>query len=624
MTEKQPIPGIGPISLALRTIIERRFVSGLPSENDLTKALPLLTLERFGGPATPTPEERGNRLTEIRSLLGELAPQLGNLPAAELEAARIPFEPGPKESQEDFWKKEAQLLADAAATIFQLTTPKPKAKPKRVLFEEASKLYENAREERELEKTDRGPQWFERSRQLAFLSRKLAEWIINGEDLHRKTTRSEERGGEPPPTSNDDEKRQDVKETLQDENSFSKPKQSIKAHPPPQRPQASPRSPSRRSRTPSTTKKPTTNPRAVCLVIAAIIVLGLPVLVAVSLGIRPNHIFDERLRSSTSPEIAQIAALDCMTGQVDQWESTPTVFPDDPARVLPGSLTVSVGSVDFSFGSLNHHDRQHGYDSWDFVFTPRDETDELTFIFRQDQSSGGGYGYVINGPPGNAQEPTNGVCALLDFHKTPLGEFLKDRANDEGLVWAAPSFPRHGPPRLSGQREARGLFKIEGNDAPKFAWRPWPLPQHPTEADARSVSVFVCEQTVLTCRPSTPRTVRFRLTGIHHEDRRTGLDTWDFVFKPYRGNAPIRTPLQVVYRANTDGARVAAIVWGDPGDDSLPANVVDQLNGFSSTSFAEDFLHKLQNDDGQQWAERSGLETTARATSLVERATGGG
>jgi hypothetical protein len=155
MTEKQPIPGIGPISLALGTIIERRFVSGLPSDNDLTKALPLLTLERFGGPAIPTPEERGDRLTKVRSLLGELAPQLGNVPAAKLEAAHIPFEPGPKESEEDFWTKEAELLADAAATIFQLASPKPKAKPKRVLFKEASKLYENAREEGEVEKTDR-------------------------------------------------------------------------------------------------------------------------------------------------------------------------------------------------------------------------------------------------------------------------------------------------------------------------------------------------------------------------------------------------------------------------------------------------------------------------------------
>ncbi|MDP4000421.1 MAG: hypothetical protein Q8Q11_03260, partial [bacterium] len=167
---------------------------------------------------------------------------------------------------------------------------------------------------------------------------------------------------------------------------------------------------------------------------------------------------------------------------------------------------------------------------------------------------------------------------------------------------------------------ARDLFKIDGNDAPKFAWQPDPPPKNPTDAKGKDVAVFVCEQTVSSCSSGTPGAVRFRLTGIDHEDRGTGLDNWDFVFKPYRGDTPIQTQLQIVYRVNTDGAKVAALVWGDPGDESLPENVVGQLNGFSSTAFAEDFLHKLQNDAGLQWAKKQGIQTSTNQTSLTDRA----
>lgn len=173
---------------------------------------------------------------------------------------------------------------------------------------------------------------------------------------------------------------------------------------------------------------------------------------------------------------------------------------------------------------------------------------------------------------------------------------------------------------LRSLEDARALFKIDGNDAPKFAWQPEPPPKNPTDAKGRNVAVFVCEQTVASCSPGTPGAVRFRLTDIHHEDRGAGLDNWDFVFKPYRGDTPIRTQLQVVYRVNTDGAKVAALVWGDPGDDSLPASVVGQLNSFSSTSFAEDFLHKLQNDAGLKWAEQNGIGASTNQTSLADRA----
>ncbi|HEY8108912.1 MAG TPA: hypothetical protein VIF43_02805 [Patescibacteria group bacterium] len=174
---------------------------------------------------------------------------------------------------------------------------------------------------------------------------------------------------------------------------------------------------------------------------------------------------------------------------------------------------------------------------------------------------------------------------------------------------------------FQGPDDVREAFKIDGNDAPKFAWRPSPPPKDPTKADPDKVSVFVCEQTVSTCTAGTPGAVEFRLTAVHHEDRGTGLDNWDFTFSPYRGDTPIQTPLKVIYRINTDGAKIAALVWGDPGDAAVPDNLVAQLNSFDSSEFAKDFLDKLLNDKGLQWAEKGEhVQTSTNQSSLIDRA----
>jgi hypothetical protein len=477
--ERRPIPGTSELVLALKTIVERRFVSGSPSENDLTKASPLLTLERFGGPATPAPEELATRLAEIRGLLGDVAPQLGNLPEAELEAALIPYDPGPSEDREDFWAKEASLLADAAATLFQLSTSKPKLKSKNELYGDATKLYEEVRKKQGTGKESLGPQWFERSRQLKLLLQKLAEWIIERERLHRESQRSDI-GSTPNQSESKDQEAAVGQVTPQVRSQVKdRPGGAEEGSEQP----ATPTGGEKRARTekPVPTKKLLTKAR----------------------------------KPARTPPVLQ-----------------------RPRRSL-----FSIGAVFFAL-----------------------------------------------------------LFALLVAGVSMLANGPKDR----------------------NLEEARNLFKIEGNDVPKFAWKPDPPPKNPTDAKGTDVAVFVCEQTVSRCSAATPGAVKFRLTDIHQEDRGQGLDNWDFTFKPYRGDTPIRTQLQLFYRANTDGAKVAALVWGDPGDDSLPENVVGQLNGFSTTAFAEDFLHKLQNDGGLRWAKEAGLETTARRTGLVERATGGG
>ena len=110
---------------------------------------------------------------------------------------------------------------------------------------------------------------------------------------------------------------------------------------------------------------------------------------------------------------------------------------ESPPRLLvdPARMSVSVGRINFRFRSLTQHDRQFGADSWDFLFKSK-EAPGLSFIFRNDPSNGGGYGYVIDGPAGSGLEPTNGVCNLIDFHKSAMGEFLKRQSNSEGLDWA--------------------------------------------------------------------------------------------------------------------------------------------------------------------------------------------
>jgi hypothetical protein len=474
---QHPFPDNSVLVLALKTILHRRFVAGNPTQDELAKASPLLTLESFGGPTKPSPEERPKRLSEIRRFLGSVAPRLANLAPAELEAAQIPLEPGPGEDEAAFWAREARLLADAAVTVFQLNAPKPKPLKNGLLYGAARELYIEDRKEREVEEPSRNPQWFERSRQYDFLLRKLAEWIIEHERQHRDSRYSGT--SEPPPSEARDPETAIDKTALEDRGPVDKP-----------------------SGQKLSDKQPATSKAL------------------------PKKKAKEASRKATK---------------------APT-----PRRVR-----------------RRPHRRA-------------------------------------------APKPLGKVGILL------------------GLIVAAPLFVAilssgsNSPDR--NVEEARQLFKIDGNDAPKFAWRPSPLPQQPTEADARDVSIFLCEQTVTTCTPTTPGAVQFRLNGIHHEDRRSGgLDNWDFIFKPYLGHTPIQTPLQVVYRANTAGTRSAGLVWGGAGDGALPnENLVAQLNSIDDTEFANDFLDKLRNDAGLRWGKEGGLETTARRTSLTERAAGGG
>ncbi|MEX1113124.1 MAG: hypothetical protein WD603_00295 [Patescibacteria group bacterium] len=130
-------------------------------------------------------------------------------------------------------------------------------------------------------------------------------------------------------------------------------------------------------------------------------------------------------------------SLACPDGKTEDYRFQPRSFPDDPDKVRPESLGVTVGDITFTFNALKHHDRGGGLDSWDFFFKP-DGTGSggLTFLFRNDPGNGGGFGYVVDGPPGEGLEPANKVCNLIDFHKTPIGEFLKDRSNAEGIAWA--------------------------------------------------------------------------------------------------------------------------------------------------------------------------------------------
>jgi hypothetical protein len=406
----------------------------LLSGEEIDALLPVLALECLGGPEMPT-DELGQRVIDARALLWMLCQWLAYLSQDEINAAglRLDFDDDDdEETRRDTYKQEAKRIAKAAALAFQLDEPKPWKRNKVDLYEKArQEVWRGIRNGEPI-----GNRWVERGPMKRLVLPTLAGWIVEYEDAYRETqlpatdtTRNQSEREEPttheviprPKSHDQDSERTEIPDSGSERPVTNAPSLTGKS-PATQPPQTETRKP----RTTSNGKR----------VIAAVAVLALLALILTLPEVQPSF-FEERRRSSTSPAIAQIAGLDCAEGDTQQWGSTPTNFSDDPARVPPESVTVTVGSVNFSFESLVHRERRHGRDRWDFTFKSADAP-ELAFIFR---SVGGdaGYGYVIDGPPGNGLEPTNLACNLIDFHKTPLGEFLENRANDEGLVWAAPS-----------------------------------------------------------------------------------------------------------------------------------------------------------------------------------------
>jgi hypothetical protein len=408
-SEEQRIPSVFQVARALRgPFIGDKFEQpDLAKAAEITDALPVLTLESLGGPSVPSEQtDRDNpelraRLENVRRRLAALAPRFKDVSSTELRKWLHEHNKGGI-----IWEDEGRLLYEAALLVFQLE-PEGAWKKKGELRKAANALWG---------KDGRTSPWFKRNRE-EFICEQFATWLI--EDEKRHVASAAPSSTEPNPEPN------------------AQPQQSGAASerepPPSQVVTAASSAPPKPVHTKAhsgwltmyvvrllATRPPSKKSAAIAGALAALIAVAA---VLVSVG-------KESVISSTS----SVAGLECPDGKTTDYGFSPTKFPGNPELVDPATLTVNIGSIRFRFEKLIHRERQFAVDSWDSIFKSRDAPG-LIFILRSDSASGGGFGYVINGPPGDGMEPDNKVCNLIDFHTSALGEFLKARSNNEGIAW---------------------------------------------------------------------------------------------------------------------------------------------------------------------------------------------
>lgn len=384
----------------------------------LTKAMPVFALACFGGSFDPDDRsERRARMEAVRQRLKGLAQRLGDVSDADLKKWLYEHEKSPEVRHD-----EGKRLKAAARLLFQLESERP-SKEKEELRKELNRLWG---------KTGPESRWFKLNRE-EFICEQFATWLIEDEPPHLADTPADKPERLPTPSKEravPEFRRRDSPTT--EEQRTEPPDDEI----PPEQLEPDQQEEEEEGALPASQAR---IPPSFALSKKAIAIAGLAILFLMAAAALLDKVsprpFGEILRSSNSTTVA----LGCGSGKTEDFAVHPTRLPDDPELVDPASLSVTVGQITFWFESLTQRDRQAGFDSWDFVFKARDSAaDDLTFIFRSDISSGGGFGYVIDGPPGAGLEPRNDVCRLIDFHKTDLGEFLKDKLDYEGLEWASP------------------------------------------------------------------------------------------------------------------------------------------------------------------------------------------
>lgn len=140
---------------------------------------PIWFFARIGGPGVPTTAaDARERLVALREVLAELVERFDGLTDDDCDLEELSTLKKPRDFEDE--EPPRQPFREAAELVFQLKRPEsiPPDKDLNVLYKEAGEL--------EGWMEIKNPRWFEKSHRAEFVYRKLAEWLIEREQLHRE------------------------------------------------------------------------------------------------------------------------------------------------------------------------------------------------------------------------------------------------------------------------------------------------------------------------------------------------------------------------------------------------------------------------------------------------------
>ncbi len=172
---------------------------------------------------------------------------------------------------------------------------------------------------------------------------------------------------------------------------------------------------------------------------------------------------------------------------------------------------------------------------------------------------------------------------------------------------------------------ARDLFGVSGETIPTSQYV---LPANSRSASGDGLAITICTERGGPgggrCNRGSPDAVQFRLTTVHHTDRKHGVkDSWDYIFRPFLGDEPAGSPLRFIYRVNEGKDPSSGLIVGltNDGYEIKDLKAAD-LEGFRDSELAR-FLGSMQGDEALDWAKENDLDTTGDDASFLSGAEDG-